>query len=642
MKAIATIMLTVVAFCAAGCQKPSSEKRIVYFKFTALSVTAVINESSKTITATVPYGTNVTALAPTIIISDKASVSPASGISKNFTNPVTYTVTAEDGSQANYTVTVSVNNPSYCIVQVSANPSYGGTVSGGGSYLQGRNCTVTATANSGYTFSKWTENGIQVSTEARYSFTVNSAKTLVANFTTNSILPTVTTSNVTSVTQTTATCGGNVTDDGGNSVTARGICWSTNQNPTINDSHTTDGTGTGSFTSNITGLTQNKTYYVKAYAKSRAGTGYGEQKTFTTSNINKPTVTTNNVTNITSNSAICGGNVTDDGGSMVIERGVCWSTSQNPTIEDDHSDSGTGMGSYSLNLTGLVTNTLYYYRAYATNSAGTAYGTEKAFIPRSPAPYGAINGLFSVSATQQVYFSRGNLQYNTATNIWRFAPEQYVYQGSNNYYIFDYNDHHNNNYNGWIDLFGWGTGHNPTLHESDVVYYSTFYDWGINAISNGGNQSNRWRTLTKSEWEYVLFSRNTLSGIRFVMARLCDVEGIILLPDDWSSSIYTLSNAYPQHYANNIISTTSQWNTLQNAGAVFLPAAGWRDGIVYHYDYTSPNNTYHHQGRYWSKSKDNAPYAIEFLDDKYCGGGSSVIKSGPQAGFSVRLVRNAQ
>lgn len=528
-------------------------------------------------------------------------------------------------------------------ISVSANPTEGGTVGGGGSFESGTSRTVTATANEGYTFSNWTENGNQISDSANFTFTLTANRTLVANFTNNNVvLPAVTTDSISSITQTTAACGGNVTNDGGATVTARGVCWSLDLNPTVSDSHTTDGGGTGGFTSQITGLTPNKTYYVRAYATNSEGTSYGEQKPFTTTSMNLPIVTTNNVTNITSTSATCGGNVTDDGGSIVIERGVCWSTSQNPTIEDDHSDSGTGTGSFSLNLTGLVTNTLYYYRAYATNSAGTAYGTEKAFIPKSPAPTGAINGLFSVSATQQVYFSKGNLQYNTATCIWRFAPEQYTYLSYDNSYILNYNDHHNNNYNGWIDLFGWGTGHNPTLHESDAVYYSTFYDWGVNAISNGGNQSNRWHTLTKSEWEYVLFTRNTLSGIRFVMAQLLGVEGIILLPDDWSSSIYTLSSDYPYHYNNNIITTTSQWNILQNAGAVFLPAAGWRTGVVYQYDYPSPNNTYHHQAWYWSKSKDFIPYALHFIDDNCLGGGAEMYTFSSQCGLSVRLVRNAQ
>lgn len=190
-------------------------------------------------------------------------------------------------------------------------------------------------------------------------------------------IPTVVTWEVTNITAISATCGGNVTSDGGASVTARGVCWSTSQNPTVNGSHTTDGTGTGSFTSQITGLTQGPTYYLRAYATNIAGTSYGDQKTINT--ISVPTVTTDNVTDIREQSAWCGGNVTSDGGATVTERGICWSTSSNPTINSNHISSGSGTGSFTVQMTGLNATTTYYVRAYAKNSAGVAYGTQKSF-----------------------------------------------------------------------------------------------------------------------------------------------------------------------------------------------------------------------------------------------------------------------
>ncbi len=192
-------------------------------------------------------------------------------------------------------------------------------------------------------------------------------------------LPTVTTTNVSNITQTTATSGGNVTSDGNAAVTARGVCWSTSQNPTISNSHTTDGNGTGSFISSITGLTANTTYYVRAYATNEKGTSYGEQRSFKTLDITMPKVTTNDVTDITINSAKCGGNVTSDGGANVTARGVCWSTSQNPTINDNKTSDGSGTGSFTSNLINLNANTTYYVRAYATNEKGTSYGEEKSF-----------------------------------------------------------------------------------------------------------------------------------------------------------------------------------------------------------------------------------------------------------------------
>lgn len=236
------------------------------------------------------------------------------------------------------------------------------------------------------------------------------------------VAPTVTTHDVSAISTTTATCGGNVTSAGYGTVSARGVCWSTSQNPMVTGQHTTNGTGTGTFTSNISGLTTNTTYYVRAYATNEAGTAYGEQKTFTTNtDITIPTVTTNNVSDITTTTATCGGNVTSDGGSTVTSRGVCWSTSHNPILNLYYMTSdGYGTGEYVSSITGLQPNTTYYVRAYASNSQGTAYGPEVSFTTQSSgsqAPTGAINGLFSVSATQQVYFSQGNLQYKASTNI---------------------------------------------------------------------------------------------------------------------------------------------------------------------------------------------------------------------------------
>ncbi len=198
------------------------------------------------------------------------------------------------------------------------------------------------------------------------------------SFTTLTNLPEVSTGNITNITASSATCGGNVISDGGDIVTARGICWSTSQNPMLNDSHTEEGTGTGYFSSNITGLTAGTTYYVRAYATNSAGTAYG-QETFFTALANLPEVSTSSVTNITFTTATCGGQVTGTGGLIVTARGVCWSTSHNPTTNDNYTTNGTGLGVFSSTLTGLSSNTTYYVRAYATNNAGTAYGSEMSF-----------------------------------------------------------------------------------------------------------------------------------------------------------------------------------------------------------------------------------------------------------------------
>lgn len=234
----------------------------------------------------------------------------------------------------------------------------------------------------------------------------------------------------------------------------------------------------------------------------------------------------------------------------------------------------------------------------------------------SETPEGIINGKFSVSANQKVYFSKGNLQYQPSTCLWRFAEHQYDYIGNANSNIGQY-------CTSWIDLFGWGTSdfaHGATCYQpystsqsySDYNAYGSssknLYDqtgqadWGYNAISNGGNTINSWRTLTKDEWAYLLQTRNTSSGKRYAKAQVSGKNGIILLPDNWSTSTYTLHNANSDNasFDSNVISS-SDWNTLQSAGAVFLPAAGSRAG-------TSVSGS-DASGYYWSSSCYNDYYA---------------------------------
>ena len=191
--------------------------------------------------------------------------------------------------------------------------------------------------------------------------------------------PLVTTSAVNEISYTTATAGGNVTSEGGATVISRGVCWDTSTNPTIDNSKSTVSGTTGEFTSNLTQLTPNTLYYIRAYASNSGGTSYGEQVSFTTNKIEVPVLSTNAVISITQTSAVSGGNITDEKGAIVTERGVCWGTNQNPTLSESKTSNGTGLGSFTSNLTGLSGNTTYYVRAYATNLTGTAYGEQLSF-----------------------------------------------------------------------------------------------------------------------------------------------------------------------------------------------------------------------------------------------------------------------
>ena len=209
--------------------------------------------------------------------------------------------------------------------------------------------------------------------------------------TTLSGLPTVTTDEVTNIGSVKATCGGEVTDDGSLSVTTRGVCYGTQQHPTIEDSHTTDGKGKGKFTSSLKNLKDKTTYYVRAYATTDAGTAYGEQRSFKTEN-GIPVVVFKEVGDPTANSVTCKANVTGDGGVTVTERGLCYSVSQYPTNTDTHIAIGNGTGEFSGSLTGLTINTTYYVRAYAVNSLGVGYSEQKSFTTK--------DGLATITTTE--------------------------------------------------------------------------------------------------------------------------------------------------------------------------------------------------------------------------------------------------
>ena len=209
----------------------------------------------------------------------------------------------------------------------------------------------------------------------------------------------VITGDITNITASTAVCGGDVSSDGGSSVTERGVCWSLNQSPSLeNGDHLSMGSGLGSFSGTITGLYPNTPYYVRAYATNGKGTTYGIQKMFTTAD-GLPIVTTAAISNISSNTAQSGGNVTGNGGFPVTARGICWNMTGYPDINDSHSSSGSGNGSFTANMTGLTSNTTYHVRAYATNSAGTAYGEDKPFTTTSGLPNVTTTTVSNISAT---------------------------------------------------------------------------------------------------------------------------------------------------------------------------------------------------------------------------------------------------
>ena len=209
----------------------------------------------------------------------------------------------------------------------------------------------------------------------------------VMSFTTGAFPPTVQTNSASNITATSAKLSGNVTFNGGATVTARGFMYGTDANNLSQSIQS--GSGTGSYTKTLSGLSASTTYYYKAYATNSEGTAYGEVMSFTTEDASLPTVVTNDATNVTPTGGILNGNVTSDGGATVTERGFIYIGSSfggnlfeslvgSASLEFLNNCStvqcGSGTGSFSANITDYADGTTIYYKAYATNSVGTAYG----------------------------------------------------------------------------------------------------------------------------------------------------------------------------------------------------------------------------------------------------------------------------
>ena len=208
---------------------------------------------------------------------------------------------------------------------------------------------------------------------------------------------------------------------------------------------------------------------------------------------------------------------------------------------------------------------------------------------------GKLTGAFTINANgDQILFSKGNLQYQASTSTLRFATNQYDMIGEDNINISD-------TYTGWIDLFGWGTGNHPSNASTVDEDYSTFTDWGVNAISNGGNEANLWRTMTIQEWNYLIRNRTNAAKLKG-QATVADVHGYVLLPDSWTLPAGLSFTPSPNNWTTNDY-TAEQWAQMEAAGAVFLPATGYRDPEI---------KGVGERGEYWSSNVVSALGAYYF------------------------------
>ena len=314
----------------------------------------------------------------------------------------------------------------------STTATSGGTItSDGGESITARGVCWSTTTNPTVALSTKTSNetgtgsftsnitGLQPFTAYHVrAYATNSAGTAYGNdrtFTTLPIAPSLTTTAASAITRTTAVSGGNITSDGGATVSNSGICWSTSHNPSITGSHTSDGTANGSFISSMNGLLPGTLYYIRAYATNSVGTSYGDELSFTTNPAIIASLTTTVVSSITPVTAVSGGNITDDGDGTITARGICWATTPSPTISDNITSNGTGTGSFTSTITGLQPVTTYHVRAYATNSAGTAYGSDLSFTTLAVVP--TVTSAAVSAITQTTATAGGNVTANGGASV---------------------------------------------------------------------------------------------------------------------------------------------------------------------------------------------------------------------------------
>ena len=397
------------------------------------------------------------------------------------------------------------------------------------------------------------------------------------------MLASITTASLTLITDSTAVSGGNVTASGGGTISARGIVWNTSVNPTIAlSTKTTNGAGTGVFSSNITGLTPGTIYYVRAYVTNNIGTNYGNELTFT-SLAKLPTVTTKPVTAITSLGATSGGTITNTGGATHSEKGVVYATTTNPTVSNNKSVDNTVGLDWISTLTGLTGNTKYYIRAYATNVIGTAYGVLDSFTTLPIAPIITTNSVTTITDTSAV--SGGNISSDGGSAI---TARGIVWNKTGNPIVGTDS----------IRTDASSTAGSYTLNlgnlNSGITYYVRAY--AINVIGTSyGNQltfttlpvldtiGNQYTTITINGEEWF---RENLKTNRYANG---DTIENVPTPGDWG-----LRTSGAWAYYNNDISNNSNFGKLYNWYAVSdvrgLCPTGWH--VATDADWTSLSANY--------------------------------------------------
>jgi hypothetical protein len=343
------------------------------------------------------------------------------------------------GAQTSFTTlnTATIAATASAISITSSTATIGGTITADGGASVTSRGVVYGTSSLSSTFSVTSGTGTGtytigltgLSPATTYyvrSFATNSVGTVYGtetSFSTIAVAPSLTTTAASSITKYAASAGGTITSNGGSVITASGICWSTTATPTISDSKTTDGTTSGVFTSAITGLTAGTTYYVRAYAINAIGTGYAIAQSFTTLSTasNNPVLaSTTSATSITANSAILGGNVTEEGATQVSVRGLVYGTTTGSSTFSV--TVGSGAGTFTSTLTGLTQGTTYFVRSFAKNIQGTSYGAETSFTTQTTPTVSVTATPTSITTTTAIgggtISSTGGATITTSGLVW--------------------------------------------------------------------------------------------------------------------------------------------------------------------------------------------------------------------------------
>jgi uncharacterized protein (TIGR02145 family) len=358
-------------------------------------------------------------------------------------------------------------------------------------------------------------------------------------------LPTIKTLSVTEITSFDAKSGGYITTDGGSEVTSRGTVWSTQENPSLeqHEGIRVEPLGAGVFQSVLTGLTENTEYFVRAFASNELGTGYGEQVQFKTV-IDLPIVLTNNVISVSINAAMVEGNLINQGSTPLIERGFCWSKNPYPTTANRFIKSEPGQGVFTGRIDGLLPNTSYYLRAYASNASGINYGEQVQFTTNSLGQGEVYN-----SKTRRIWMDR-NLG---ASRVARSIDDSQSY---GDYYQWGRGaDGHEKKFSETSTSYSYS---DTPLHNRFILVRDKPYDWrspqneklwqGVNGINNPCPKG--FRLPTEEEWqaERQSWNSNNAAGAFNSPLKLpaagfrSDNNGLIL--SDGGGGLYWASTTY--------------------------------------------------------------------------------------------------